>query len=96
MQTQGKFQGEEDFKFIPVKHSKQHHIHAQSAPSIFLTKVCKPSHVYPTIFSSHEFLVPTLKLKNYFRLERLVTFEQHLDSNRKKLPKKVSQNSAVP
>ena len=35
----------------------------KTAPSIFLTKFCKPSHRYPTNFSTHNFLVPTLKLK---------------------------------
>ena len=35
----------------------------KTAPSIFLTKFCKPSHAYPTNFSAHNFLVPTLKLK---------------------------------
>ena len=35
----------------------------KTAPSIFLTKFCKPSHAYPTNFSAHNILVPTLKLK---------------------------------
>ena len=30
---------------------------------MFLTKFFKPSHPYPTNFSTHNFLVPTLKLK---------------------------------
>ena len=40
-----------------------HRIGNKTAPSIFLTKFCKPSHPYPTNFSAHNFLVPTLKLK---------------------------------
>ena len=35
----------------------------KTAPSIFLTKFCKPSHAYPTNFPAHNVLVPTLKLK---------------------------------
>ena len=35
----------------------------KTAPSIFLRKFRKPSHAYPTSFSTHNFLVPTLKLK---------------------------------
>ena len=40
-----------------------HRVENKTAPSIFLTKFCKPSHSYPTNFSAHNFLVPTLKLK---------------------------------
>ena len=40
-----------------------HRVKNKTAPSIFLTKFCKPSHVYPTYFSAHNFLVPTFKLK---------------------------------
>ena len=40
-----------------------HRIENKTAPSIFLTKFCRPSHVYPTNFSAHNFLVPALKLK---------------------------------
>ena len=40
-----------------------HRVENKTAPSIFLTKFCKPSHPYPTNFSAHNFLVPTLKLK---------------------------------
>ena len=35
----------------------------KTVPSIFLKKLCKPSHPYPTNFLAHTFLVPTLKLK---------------------------------
>ena len=38
-------------------------VEIKTAPSIFLTKFCKPSHAYPTNFLAHNFLVPTLKLK---------------------------------
>ena len=40
-----------------------HRIENKTAPSIFLTKFCKPSHPYPTNFSAHNLLVPALKLK---------------------------------
>ena len=40
-----------------------HRVENKTAPSIFLTKFCKPSHPYPTNFSAHNFLVPILKLK---------------------------------
>ena len=40
-----------------------HRVENKTAPSIFLTTFCKPSHPYPTNFSAHNFLVPTLKLK---------------------------------
>ena len=40
-----------------------HRVENKTAPSIFLTKFCKPSHIYPTNFSAHNFLVPTFKLK---------------------------------
>ena len=40
-----------------------HRVENKTAPSIFLTKFCKASHPYPTDFSAHDFLVPTLKLK---------------------------------
>ena len=40
-----------------------HRLDYKIAPSIFLTKFHKPSHVYPTNFPSHNYLVPTLKLK---------------------------------
>ena len=46
-----------------------HRIGNKTAPSIFLTKFCKPSHPYPTNFSARNFLVPTLKLKkNRYRV----------------------------
>ena len=37
-----------------------HRVENKTAPSIFLTKFCKSSHAYPTNFSAHNFLVPTL------------------------------------
>ena len=40
-----------------------HGVENKIAPSIFLAKLCKPSHPYRTNFSAHNFLVPTLKLK---------------------------------
>ena len=40
-----------------------HHVENKTAPSIFLTKFCKPSRAYPTNFLTHNFLVPTLELK---------------------------------
>ena len=40
-----------------------HSVENKTAPSKFLTKFFKPSHVYPTHFSAHNVLVPTLKLK---------------------------------
>ena len=38
-------------------------VEGKTAPSIFLTKLRKPSHAYPPNFSAHNFLIPTLKLK---------------------------------
>ena len=38
-------------------------VESKTAPSIFLTKLRKPSHAYPPNFSAHNFLIPTLKLK---------------------------------
>ena len=40
-----------------------HRVENKTPRSIILTKFCKPSHPYPTNFSAHNFLVPTLKLK---------------------------------
>ena len=40
-----------------------HCVENKFAPSIFLTKFCKPWHSYPTNFSAYNFLVPALKLK---------------------------------
>ena len=40
-----------------------HRLENKTAPSIFLTKFCKPSHAYPTHFSALNFLVLALKLK---------------------------------
>ena len=40
-----------------------HPVENKTAPSIFLTKFCKPSHLYPTNFLAHNIFVPTLKLK---------------------------------
>ena len=40
-----------------------HGVENKTAPFIFLTKFCKPSHPYLINFSAHDFLVPTLKLK---------------------------------
>ena len=40
-----------------------HRVENKTAPSIFLTTFCKPSHPYPTNFSAHNLLVPTLKMK---------------------------------
>ena len=71
-----------------------HRVENKTAPSIFLTKFCKPSHPYPTNFSAHNFLVPTLKLKKVgieFLLEARyfgTTFWQQ-----QKKSKKVFQNS---
>ena len=73
-----------------------HCVENKTAPSLFLTKSCKPSHTYPTSFSAHNFLVPTLKLKKVgmeFLLETRyfgTTFWQ-----RQKKPKKVFQNVAL-
>ena len=43
-----------------------HHVQNKTAPFIFLTKYCIPSHAYPTNCLAHNFLVPTLKLINGF------------------------------
>ena len=40
-----------------------HRVENKTAPSIFLTKFCKPSHPYPTNLLAQNVLVPTLKLK---------------------------------
>ena len=40
-----------------------HHAENKTAPSIFLTNCCKPSHDDPKNFSAHKFLAPTLQLK---------------------------------
>ena len=40
-----------------------HRVENKTSPSIFLTKFCKPFHLYPTNFMAHNFVVPTLKLK---------------------------------
>ena len=40
-----------------------HWVENKTAPFIFLTKFCKPSHAYPKNILAHNFLVPTLKLK---------------------------------
>ena len=40
-----------------------HPVENKNVPSIFSTKLCKPSHANPANFSAHNFLVPTLKLK---------------------------------
>ena len=46
-----------------------HRVENKTAPSIFLTKFCKPSHAYPTNFSAHNFLAPTFKVSIEFLLE---------------------------
>ena len=51
-----------------------HRVENKTAPSIFLTKFCKPSHAYPTNFSAHNILVPTFKLKkSNYRVSLLET-----------------------
>ena len=46
-----------------------HRVENKTAPSIFLTKFCKPSLAYPTKILSHNFLVPTFKLsKSKYRV----------------------------
>ena len=46
-----------------------HHVENKTAPSIFLTKFCKPSEAYPTNCSAHNFLVPTFNLtKSKYRV----------------------------
>ena len=42
-----------------------HLVENKTASAIFLIKFCKPSQLYPTNFSAHNFLVPTLKMKKY-------------------------------
>ena len=49
-----------------------HRVENKTAPSIFLTKFCKPCHLYPTNFLAHNFLVPTLKLKKNVGVEFLL------------------------
>ena len=41
-----------------------HCVENKSVSFIFLTKFCKPSYDNPTIFLTHNVLVPTLKLKS--------------------------------
>ena len=46
-----------------------HRVENKTAPSIFLTKFCKSSHVIPINLSAHNLLVPTLKLnKSKYRV----------------------------
>ena len=46
-----------------------HRVENKTVPSIFLAKFCKPSHPYPTNFSAHNVLLPTLKLiKSRYRV----------------------------
>ena len=45
-----------------------HRVNNKTAPSIFLTKFCKPSLAYPTNFWAYNFLVPTLKVNIEFQL----------------------------
>ena len=71
-------------------------IYQLSILSNIVFKFCKPSHPYPTNFSAHSFLVPTLKMKKVgkeFLLEACyfgTTFWQQ-----QKKPKKVFQNSGL-
>ena len=60
-----------------------HRVENKTVPSIFLTKFCKPSYAYPTNFSAHNFLVPTLKLKKSRYRVSIRDPEQHFDSTRK-------------
>ena len=72
-----------------------HLVENKTATFIFLTKFCKPSHVYP-INSANNLLVPTLKLKKVsieFLLEAFI-LEQHFDSSRKN-PRKSSKISGL-
>ena len=39
------------------------HVKNKTAPSIFLTKFCRPSHTWPTNFLAHNFLTLSLKFK---------------------------------
>ena len=49
-----------------------HRVENKTAPSILLTKFCKPSRTYPTNFSAHNFLVPTLKIEKKVGIEFLL------------------------
>ena len=71
-----------------------HGVENKTAPSIFLTKFCKPSHSHPTNFSAHNFLVTTLKLKKV-RIEFLLEarYVGATFSEQQKKTKKVFQNS---
>ena len=69
-----------------------HRVENKTAPSIFLTKFCKPSHPYPTNFSAHNFLVPILKLK---KSKYRVSIRGPLLWQQQKKPKKVFQNSGL-
>ena len=58
-----------------------HRVENKTGPSIFLAMFSKPSHVYPTNFSAHNFLVPTFELKKVsieFLLEA-----RYIDNSRK-------------
>ena len=51
-------------------------ISTKTAPSVFLTKLKKPSHLYPTRFSNVNYIKPTYKLNNVssgFQLEDLMS-----------------------
>ena len=53
-----------------------HQISTKTAPSVFLSKFKKPSHLYPTRFSNVNYIKPTYKLnkcKFGFQLEDFVS-----------------------
>ena len=73
-----------------------HRVENKTPRSIILTKFCKPSHPYPTNFSAHNFLVPTLKLKkSKYRvsIRGPLLWNNILTAAEK--PKKVFQNSGL-
>ena len=67
-----------------------HRVENKTVPSIFLTKFCKPSYAYPTNFSAHNFLAPTLKLKKRASIRGPLLWNNILtavEKNQESLPK---------
>ena len=74
-----------------------HGVENKTVPSIFLTKLCKLSHAYPTNISAHNVSVLALKLKkSKYRVSiRGLLLWNNILIAAEKNPKKVFRNSEL-
>ena len=68
-----------------------HEIKSQRAPKIFQNKFQKPTHKYPTNFSTSNYSIPPFRLsKSKYRISRGPTFSNNVPTNSEKMQESVT------